>query len=515
MIKTRFAPSPTGDLHIGSLRTALFAYLFAKKNQGEFILRIEDTDQTRYKEGSVESILQGLAWAGINYDGEIFYQSKRTEIYQKYADELVKNGHAYYCFCSSETLNEMRKEQEAQKQAPMYDRRCLKLSAEEIDKKLQAGEPYVIRLKIPNTSPLPSPYKGEGVKGPLPLPRGELERGVISFPDLIRGQVSFDLKTIDDQVLIKSDGFPTYHLANVVDDHEMEISHVIRAEEWLPSTPKHIILYQMFGWTPPEFAHLSMILAPDKSKLSKRHGATSVLEFKNLGYLPEAVVNYITLLGWNPGTEQEIFSLSELESEFDLAKVNKAGAIFDIEKLNWMNGHYIHQKSLDELTDLCLPFLSPSVIPAQAGIQDFSSGSRVEHGITNSRDYLKKIVALEQERLKKLSDITEATEYFFTEPTYEKELLQWRKSDLNDAKNKLKFLLIELEKVPNENWTRSALEQFIKGLIEAEKLDTGAVLWPMRVALSGRKNSPSPFELAEVLGKEKSLERIKKAINII
>ncbi|HPI67324.1 MAG TPA: glutamate--tRNA ligase [bacterium] len=495
-IKTRFAPSPTGDLHIGSLRTALFAYLFAKKNHGEFVLRIEDTDQTRYKEGSVASILQGLSWAGLNYDGEIVYQSKRTEIYQKYADELIKNGHAYYCFCTTETLDEMRKEQEVKKQAPMYDRRCLNLSTEEVAKKLQASEPHVIRLKIPNTSSQPSPSKGEGAENSLPLTRGELKRGILSFTDLVRGKVEFDLKTIDDQILIKSDGFPTYHLANVVDDHEMDITHVIRAEEWLPSTPKHILLYQMFGWTPPEFAHLSMILAPDKSKLSKRHGATSVIEFKNLGYLPEAVVNYIALLGWNPGTEQEIFSLEELIKEFSLEKVQKAGAVFDLEKLNWLNGHYIRLLSTEELLKLCIPYFT-----------DYGL-----HITDYKKDYLQKVIALEQERLKKLSDIKEATEYFFVEPIYDKELLKWRKSDLADAKEKLQFLSTQLEKVPEENWTRSALEQFIKDLITAEKLDTGAVLWPMRVALSGQKNSPSPFEIAEVLGKEETLERIKKGI---
>lgn len=471
MIKTRFAPSPTGDLHIGGLRTALFAYLFAKKNHGEFILRIEDTDQARYKEGSVESILQGLSWAGLNYDGEIFYQSRRTIIYQKYADQLVKAGHAYHCFCTPDELANMRQEQTADGSTiTRYDRRCLKLSPEEIKSKLEAGVSHVVRLKVPP---------------------GETE-----FTDLIRGQVKIKNADIDDQILLKSDNFPTYHLANVIDDHEMGITHVIRAEEWLPSTPKHIILYQMFGWQQPEFAHLSIILAPDKTKLSKRHGATSVLEFKNLGYLPEAVVNYIALLGWNPGTEQEIFSLSELEKEFDLAKVNKAGAVFDLEKLNWMNGHYVRQLNLDKLVDLCLPFLSTS----------FSE---------QDKKYIKKVVALEQERLKKISDIKEATEYFFNEPLYDKELLKWRKSDLSEAKEKLNFLHLELEKVPEENWTRSALEQFIKGLIEAEKFDTGAVLWPMRVALSGEEKSPSPLEIAEVLGKEKSLERIKIAIGKI
>ena len=483
-IKTRFAPSPTGDLHIGGLRTALFAYLFAKKNNGQFFLRIEDTDQDRYKEGSVESILEGLKWAGLKYDNEIIYQSKRTEVYQKYAAELIEKGHAYYCFCTPEDLEKMRTEQSADGQtATRYDRRCLKLSKEAVAEKLKSQIPHVIRLNVGAIHELPLQQNG----------------GIISFNDLVRGKIEFNLKDIDDQVLLKSDGFPTYHLANVVDDHEMEITHVIRAEEWLPSTPKHIILYNMFGWQIPKFAHLSMILAPDKSKLSKRHGATSVLEFKNLGYLPEAVVNYIALLGWNPGTEQEIFSLKELKQAFDLEKVNKAGAIFDIEKLNWLNGYYIRQKNLDELTELCLPYLN-------------TENTENKKTQKTQSEYLKKVVALEQERLKKISDIGERTKYFFQRPEFDPKMLIWRKSTLADAKEKLQFLAAELEKVPDENWTRSALEQFIKGLIEAEKFDSGAVLWPMRVALSGQEKSPSPFEIAEVLGKEEGLDRIKIAI---
>jgi len=480
-IKTRFAPSPTGDLHIGSLRTALFAYLFARHNQGKFFLRIEDTDQSRYKEGSIDSIVEGLKWAGLKYDDEIIYQSKRTAIYKRYADELVKAGHAYYCFCSTEELSQMRTAQTVDGQTvTRYDRRCLKLSKEEVEERLKNNEPHVIRLNV-----------GAYCNTPLP--------DKIKFHDLIRGEISFDLKDIDDQILLKSDGFPTYHLANVVDDHEMGITHVIRAEEWLPSTPKHIILYNMFGWKIPEFAHLSMILAPDKLKLSKRHGATPVLEFKNLGYLPEAIVNYIALLGWNPGTEQELFSLKELEQVFDLDKVHKAGAIFDIEKLNWLNGHYIRQKDLDKLTELCSPYLKEFLVTNyRLRITDYSF------------DYLKSVVGLEQERLKKLSEIGERTKYFFQRPEIDPKMLVWRKSTLADAKEKLQFLAAELEKVPDENFTRSALEQFIKGLIEAEKFDTGAVLWPMRVALSGQEKSPSPFEIAEVLGKEESLRRIKK-----
>ncbi len=514
MIRTRFAPSPTGDLHVGSLRTALYNYLFAKKNKGKFLLRIEDTDQTRYQEGSVEIIFEALKWAGLEYDNKdnIIFQSKRTEIYKKYAAQLVEQGNAYYCFCSEERLEKMREEQTKRKVAPKYDRHCLNLSKEKIEEKLKASEPHVIRMKIPEKM---SPPARGGVS------RSDEGVGEIKFTDLIRGQVSFNLKEIDDQILIKSDGFPTYHLAHMIDDHEMKITHVIRAEEWLPSTPKHLILYQMFGWPAPEFAHLSMVLAPDKSKLSKRHGATSVIEFKKLGYLPEALINYIALLGWNPGTEKEIFSLKELEKEFSLEKVQKAGAIFDINKLDWMNGEYIRQMSLDKLVDLCLPFLREChpEDPAFAG----DEGSR---GIWKDKEYLKKVISLEQSRLKKLSDITEATAYFFEEPQYKKELLKWKKpahhaslaasqgeaggADLKDAKEKLEFLAAELEKVPEKNWNKNKLEEIIKDLIAKNNFETGNVLWPMRVALTGRDKSPSPFEVAGVLGKEKSLKRIKK-----
>jgi glutamyl-tRNA synthetase len=475
-IKTRFAPSPTGDLHIGSLRTALFTYLFAKKNNGEFVLRIEDTDQDRLKEGSVDSILEGLSWANIKADNldNIPYQSTRIEIYKKYAEQLVNEGKAYYCFCTQEALAEMRKIQEQNKQAPKYDRRCLKLTQEEVEEKLKKGTPHVIRMKIPE--------------------------GKTKFNDLIRGEVEFDHKEIDDQVLLKSDGFATYHLAHIIDDHETEITHVIRAEEWLPSTPKHVLLYQMFNWDLPEFAHIPLILAPDKSKLSKRHGATGVLEFKKLGYLPEAVLNYIALLGWNPGNEQEIFTLEKLENEFSLDKVHKAGAVFDIEKLDWMNGSYIRELSLENFTERCMPYL------VDANLVDSES---------YDEKYIQSVVVLEQERIKKLSEIPEVTEYFFKEISYDKELLKWKKSDLATAKSRLEFIYEELNKIPEENWTRSSLEQLLIDVIKVKDLGVGDTLWPMRVALTGQQNSPGPFEVAEVLGKEKSLERIKKAIDIL
>ncbi|MFH1456919.1 MAG: glutamate--tRNA ligase [Patescibacteria group bacterium] len=479
-IKTRFAPSPTGDLHIGGLRTALFAYLFAKKNNGEFVLRIEDTDQSRFKQGSIDTIIDGLRWAGLRWDNEkIIYQTSRIDIYQKYAKQLVAEGKAYYCFCPQEILAEMRQIQEQNKQAPKYDRRCLNLSQVEVEEKLAKNTPHVIRMKIPEKFD---------------------NNNSIKFTDLIRGEVEFNLKEIDDQVLLKSDGFPTYHLANIIDDHEMGISHVIRAEEWLPSTPKHIILYNYFNWDLPEFAHIPMVLAPDKSKLSKRHGATGVLEFKKLGYLPEAIINYLALLGWNPGTDEEIFTLEKLEQEFTLDKIHKAGAVFDIQKLEYINGLYIRKLNLENFTERCIPYL------IEANLIDSES---------YDEKYIQSVVALEQERIKKLSEIAKVTQYFFNEIEYDKELLKWKKSDLPTAKARLEFIHEELNKIPEKNWTRNSLENLLIDLIKIQNLGTGDTLWPMRVALTGQQNSPGPFEVAEVLGKEKSLNRIKQGIEKI
>ena len=483
-VKTRFAPSPTGDLHIGGLRTALYSYLFAKKNKGKFLLRIEDTDQARYQEGSVESILESLKWTGIKYDDEVIYQSRRIKIYQKYAKDLIQKGSAYYCFCSQQTLDKMRQEQINRGVAAKYDRRCLKLSQGEVEEKLKKGEPHVIRMKIPP--------------------------GKTKFHDLIRGDLEFENETLDDQVLLKSDGYPTYHLANVVDDHEMGITCVIRAEEWLPSTPKHLILYQMLNWQPPEFAHLPMVLAPDKSKLSKRHGATSVLEFKKLGYLPEALINYLALLGWNPDSDREFFTLKELENEFSLEKVQKAGAVFDIHKLDWMNGYYIRQLPLEKLTQLCIPYLQQCYPELVSEPLHKSTGCQNKFGMTNV-EYIKKVVALEQERMKKLSDIVELADYFFKEVNYDVNLLKWKGSDLATAKQRLKFLADQLPQIPEENWTRRSIEDLVKSLIKNHDLGTGKTLWPMRVALTGREKSPGPFEVAEVLGKDETLKRLKKA----
>jgi glutamyl-tRNA synthetase len=469
-IKTRIAPSPTGMLHIGGLRTALYNYLFAKQNGGEFLLRIEDTDRTRFVPGATEKIFAMLEWAGLPWDGDPVVQSGRLEIYQKYAKKLVDEDKAYYCFCTPAELEKMRAEQAEKKLPPRYDGTCRNLSKAEVEKKLGDNTPYVVRLKVP-------------------------EDNAIAFDDIVYGAIKVNSNDIDDQILLKSDGFPTYHLAVVVDDHEMEITHIMRGEEWLPSTPKHILLYEAFGWQPPVYCHLPNILGENKKKLSKRTGDVSVEEFKNKGYLPEALINYIALLGWNPGTEQEIFSLDELTKQFDLKKLHKAGAIFDYKKLDNINGQYIRQLSVKQLAGLCVPYLAEAHGDA---LQNYSD------------EYITKVVSLEQERLKKLSDIVGATQFFFTDVLeYESALLVWKKTDKTIIINNLTIILQKLTTV--KQWNKVNLEKEIMQFIQDKNLSNGEVLWPLRVALSGQQNSPGPFEIAEVLGKEESLRRIEEA----
>lgn len=469
---TRFSPSPTGYLHIGGLRTALFAYLFARKNQGKFYLRIEDTDQKRKVEGSVESLIKILQYFGLNWDNEkIMIQSERLPIYKKFANQLVQEGKAYYCFCTEQRLEDLKKIQAQKKLPPMYDGKCRDLDLASAQKQVDAGVPYVIRFKMPKT-------------------------GLTEFNDLIRGKVSFDNKILDDQIIVKSDGYPTYHLASVVDDHEMEITHVIRGEEWLPSTPKHILMYQAFGWQPPEFAHLPLNLNPDKSKLSKRQGDVAVEDFLKKGFLKDALLNFVLLLGWNPGTDQEIFSLTEMINIFSLERINKSGSVFDVRKLEWLNGEYIRLKSEDEFAELCLPYLK-------------------EAGIQAEPTYIKKAVATEQKRIKILSEITPATEFFFSEPNYDPDLLIWKKLNHKETINNLKNLVSRFEQIHEAQWQDQTLEAEIKDFIEANNYGMGDMLWPMRVALSGRKASPGPFEIAIVLGKEKTIGRLKKAIELL
>lgn len=485
-VKTRFAPSPTGFLHVGGLRTALYAYLFAKKYEGIFLLRIEDTDQKRYVEGAVENLMNSLQFFDLQWDEGPYFQSERTEIYRKHANTLLENGGAYRCFCSTERLETMREEQARRKQTFKYDRTCFRLSPEEIAEKLAQNEPFVIRQRIP--------------------------QDVIVFHDHIRGKVRFDSRDVDDQVLIKSDGFPTYHLANVVDDHEMEITHVIRGEEWLPSTPKHIWLYQAFGWTPPEFAHLPLLLNPDKSKLSKRQGDVAAEAYIQKGYLKEAMINFIALLGWNPGTEQEIFSREELIQAFDLDRVNKAGAVFNLEKLDWLNGLYIRAKSPKELGIELLERLKEEEFYKNSPYAHLTEKD-LEEGHHPDAVRLLNYIACVQSRMKTLNDGPDMLKPFLLDRLdHNLELFIHEKMhvDLSIAQKAIEASIPALEELhdySHEEAIKGALTQVIHHL----GLKNGQVLWPLRVALSNAEYSPGVFEIIQVMGKELTLKRLKEA----
>jgi glutamyl-tRNA synthetase len=524
MIRTRFAPSPTGYLHVGGLRTALYCYLFAQHNKGKFILRIEDTDQERYVEGALENLIKTLDWIGLahdegpNLDGSQtgkygpYIQSQRTELYRKYADELIKSGHAYRCFCTKERLEEMRNNQAKMKQAPMYDRKCVDLPQSEIEAKIKAGEPFVIRQKIP--------YE------------------VIKFKDLIRGNVQFDGKIIDDQVLMKSDGFPTYHLANVIDDHLMEITHVIRGEEWLPSTPKHIALYKAFGWTAPEFAHLPLLLNADKTKLSKRQGDVAVEDYIKKGYIREAIINFTAFLGWNPGKgeEKEIFSLEELATVFTLENVHKAGAIFNLEKLDWVNWKWQKELFAQEIESIAKK-LDPSVKTEknqkgdnvytfdEPGKQTEFAMEKAEKLYEKCKEYLpenmkkedraklcKALLSIEEKILRDPKTAEEEIKFYFELPEYNKELLTHEKMEVD--LNRAKISLEKTEKVLNELklWEESAIKEALLGIIDSLKIKNGQLLWPLRAALTGQQFSPGAFEVAATLGKEETLKRIQNAL---
>lgn len=500
-VRTRFAPSPTGYVHVGNFRTALFSHLWAKHNGGVSILRIEDTDQSRKVDDAVEHMLRVMRTMGIEFDegyyiaedgslaskGEHgpYVQSQRLELYQKHAQELLDAGKAYYCFCTEQRLEELRTEQVALKKPPMYDRHCYKLGTEEVQSALQE-------------------FKSQGKN---PVVRFLIPEGTTTIHDMIYGDITYDNRVLDDQVLLKSDLFPTYHLAVVVDDHYMEISHVVRAEEWIPSTPKHLLLYQAFGWEAPAFAHVPLILNPDKTKLSKRQGDVSVEDYLQKGFLPEALVNFLAFLGWNPKSEQEIFSLDELIAQFELSNVNKSGAVFDLNKLEWINSLYIRQKGIGELVDLLIPYWK------EAGL--LGDGlSMVGFGTRASRDYLEAIATLEKDRLKKLSEIGERTAYFFQDPDLSsvKELLVAKKSTSELTVKGLTGLLSKLEDLPVTDWSQENLEPVIKEYIAREGLGNFDVLWPMRVALTGLAASPSPFEVASVIGTHLGPEEVKKRI---
>lgn len=492
MVRTRFAPSPTGYLHVGGLRTALFAYLYARKMGGQFLLRIEDTDRDRYVDDAIQNFLISLKWTGIIPDEGVlldssgnvtqkgdkgpYIQSERLPIYQEYIQQLLEKGHAYYCFCGKERLEELRKIQETNKLPTGYDGHCRLLTAEEVVAKKAEGQTFVIRMKMP-------------------------KEGVTVFDDLVRGRVEFQNSLVDDQVLIKTDGFPTYHFAVVVDDHLMEITHVIRGEEWISSTPKHIMLYEMFGWAAPRFAHLSLLVNEKKQKLSKRHGDVTVLDFEKNGFLPEALVNFISFLGWNPGDERELFTLAQLEKDFSIEKISKAAAVFNREKLDWYNQQHIKLLDTPTLTDRILPYLTA------AGLVDDTIMT------SEKRAWLEQVIDLEKERLVTLKEASEHLAFIFaTELQYEKEELVWKKSTAEDAKNKLQEIIDVLNEVQEENWQKTTLEPRIIAWIKEKEYGVGDVLWPTRVALSGKRNSPGPFDIMSVLGKEKTLTRLKAAI---
>jgi len=497
-VRTRFAPSPTGFVHIGGLRTALYNYLFAKKHAGTFILRIEDTDRTRFVEGATENLLSVIEWAGLTPDegpaggGRFapYYQSQRTEIYVRFAQQLLDKGFAYYAFDTPEDIEALRKKaQENGGQPPKYDyqtrgqmRNSLTMSAAQVKDALAAGVPHVIRLKIPS------------------------ER-VFEVNDLIRGAVTFHSSQVDDQVLLKSDGYPTYHLANVVDDHLMEITHVIRGEEWLSSVPKHLYLYECFGWQAPQMAHLPLIFNPDGSKMSKRDITSltalpagkvdpDVASYIKKGYEKEAIINYIALLGWNPGEgdERQVFTLAELVNEFSLERVNKSAAIFDLKKLDWLNAQHIMRRNIDELTDQV--------------IQDLQTQ---QHEIP-ARKYLKQVVELMQPRLPFRTQFYDLSVYFFKDPEqYDPEVVKKRWKE-DSIKLILEFVT---ESAKLEVYEKTAIEHTLHTIAEREQVGLGRIIHPIRLAVSGTGAGPGLYEMLEVLGKETVIRRLQTAVKKI
>lgn len=463
-IRVRFAPSPTGFLHIGSLRTLLYNYYFARKHQGVFILRIEDTDQSRVVPHGVEGILRVLQVFNIDIDEGPFIQSERLALYKKYIDKLLASGHAFRCYCTLDELEAARKAQTAAKQPTRYNGKCLTAS--------DGDGPYVVRLKVPAT-------------------------GETAFRDAIHGDITIKNALVDHAVLMKSDGYPTYHLAHVVDDHLMRITHVIRGDEWIASTPKHVLLYHAFGWEAPQFAHLPLLLNPDRSKLSKRQLDVAVEDYLAKGYLPEALTNFVSLLGWNPTADREIYRRDELIKMFDLGAVNKSGAALNVAKLDWMNNHYLRQLSPDELTRLVRPYVE------RAGYKKVSDAM------------LRKVVVLEQERLHKLGDFPEESAYCYVRPHYEPELLRWKKTDPTAMRGRLAALQNHLANMDESMFTGDKLEADLKSWIASSGFQTGEVLSPFRVALTGRRSSPPPFAIAEILGKGEVLARLAKAITML
>jgi glutamyl-tRNA synthetase len=474
--RTRFAPSPTGYMHIGNLRTALYEYLIAKKDNGKFILRIEDTDQERYVEGAIEVIYKTLKLAGIVHDegpdvgGDYgpYVQSERKDMYLEYAKKLVELGGAYYCFCTKDRLAKLKEEQESAGQGHRYDRHCCTLSMEDIEKKLANKEPFIIRQKMPDT-------------------------GSTSFEDAVYGTITVDNIELDDQILIKTDGLPTYNFANVIDDHQMAITHVVRGNEYLSSTPKYNLLYEAFGWDIPTYVHVPLILKASGQKLSKRAGDPSFEDLVSMGYLVETIVNYVVLLGWSPSTNQEIYSLKELEEVFEIDGISKAPAIFDINKLTWMNGEYIRKMPVDEFHKLAQPYY--------------------ENALSNNKVDTLKLSKLLQIRTEVLTVIPETIDFIDKLPDYDVEMYIHKKSKTT--------LQISLESLTSSypileaisDWNAETVHEALFAHIEALGIKNSLILWPVRTAVSGKAVTPGgAIEIADILGKAETLKRINIGI---
>lgn len=489
-VRVRFAPSPTGYLHIGGLRTALYNHLFSKQKKGKFILRIEDTDQTRFVEGAIENLIDSLQWAGIEYDEGVFIengklvekgeygpyiQSNRLHLYTKYVDELIEKGHAYYCFCSKERLESVREEQKAKGMVPKYDGFCRNVSLDDAKKRIEAGEEYVVRLKLP------------------------VDRD-IHFHDLVRGDITINTNDIDDQVLLKSDGFPTYHMAVVVDDYLMGITHIVRGEEWLPSTPKHVYMYEAFGWEKPIYVHLPTVLNNERKKLSKRQGDVSVDDFKTKGYLPEGLVNYLALVGWSPDDNEELLSMDQMVERFSFDRVSKTGGIFDKDKLDWVNGHYIRDASLERIKELSIPYL------VDAG---FIS---LDFAIANP-EWMDILVDTVKESLSKVSEISQKTSFIFDEKLQiEEDAMTEFLSDESTS-----ILMNGLIEVAND-YQDISLED-AKGFMKKVQKKTGIkgknLFMPVRVALTGTAHGPELVNVIYLLGKEKIILRARHILEDI
>lgn len=472
-IRTRIAPSPTGIAHLGTAYQAQRDWAYAKNMGGQFIVRIEDTDRERYVEGAVDILFEAFAWLGYTNDEGAnvggphapYTQSERLPIYQKHAKDLVAKGEAYYCFCTKERLDKLREEQQAKKLVPRYDKHCRNLSKDEITKHLEAGDKHVIRMKMP------------------------LE-GETTFHDLIRDDITFKNSDVDDTVLLKSDGYPTYHLAVVVDDHLMEITHIIRGEEWISSTPKHVQLYKAFGWELPAFAHLSLIRNKDHSKMSKRHNDVSVLSYRDKGYLPEAMNNFLALLGWSHPEKKEIFTMEEYVKNFSLERLTTTAPVFDVEKLQWMNGMYIRELSDSDLTTRLAPF-----IPADC-----------------PKELVTQILPLIKERLVTLKDFEELSDFFYRDIKVDLTMLT-KKSSAEEVKEQLIATNHELSTIDQNNWTHENIEQKIRSLAESNNWKPGQYFMMLRIAVTGKTATPPLFETIEVIGRDKVLARLQNVLN--